>query len=99
VVEALLADDFREIGSGGRIYSKAEALDAIRECQIIDYLFEDFRIFPVQPMCVIVTYIATVRRVRQGQEHSGRAYRSSVWVQRGDRWVTVFHQASVLPPT
>lgn len=96
-VEAALADGFREIGSSGRMFSKADVLDAIRKFQIVDYWCEDFQCLPVNPKCVILMYIATVTRIHEGQEQSHRAYRSSTWVERDGAWRVIFHQASVLP--
>ena len=96
-IEALLDDDFREIGSSGKIFSKSEVLNAIREVQIVDYAFEDLRFLPVDQRCVILTYLATVTRSYQGHVESRRAYRSSTWVERNGSWRVIFHQASVLP--
>jgi hypothetical protein len=96
-VEALLAEEFHEIGSSGRLFSKSEVLKAVQEVQIIDYSFEHFNLLPIDDRCVILTYIATVRRSHQGQEHWNRAHRSSTWMQRNGSWLAVFHQATPLP--
>jgi hypothetical protein len=96
-VEAVLADGFHEIGSSGRLFSKSEVLDAIQEVQIIDYAFEQFKLLPIDKGWVIVTYLATVKRIHQGKEHWNRAYRSSIWMERDGSWLVVFHQATPLP--
>jgi hypothetical protein len=97
-VEAVLAEEFHEIGSSGKMFSKSEVLEAIQEVQIIDYSFEHFELLPVDDGYVILTYIATVRRNHQGQEHCNRAHRSSTWMMRNGSWQAVFHQATPLPP-
>jgi hypothetical protein len=96
-VEAVLADGFHEIGSSGRLFSKSEIVEAIQEIQIIDNAFEQFKLLPIDDGCVIVTYVATVKRIHQGQEHRNRAYRSSIWMEREGSWRVVFHQATPLP--
>ena len=96
-VEAFLADDFHEIGSSGRFFSKADTLRAVSEVQIVECTFDHFQFLPVDDKCVIVMYLATARRTQDGREHLNRAWRSSIWVKRGDAWQVLFHQATVVP--
>lgn len=96
-VEAALADDFREIGSSGRLYSKTDILDGIKESTILDCSFEGFQFLPVDSTCVIVTYVTTATRIQQGREQTFRAYRSSTWVERDATWRMIFHQGTMLP--
>jgi hypothetical protein len=96
-VEALLADDFHEIGSIGRFYTKDEVLEAIRHVQILDYRVDHFRVLLIHPDCVIVTYIATLWRTHHGQESASRSHRSSTWIQQDGVWRAIFHQATTLP--
>ena len=96
-VEAVLADDFREIGSSGRLFSKSDILDGIKESQIVDCSFEEFRFLPVDSTCVIVTYVTTATRIQQGREQTYRAYRSSTWVEQDGMWRMIFHQGTMLP--
>jgi hypothetical protein len=95
-VDALLAEDFREIGSSGRMFCKSDVLDGIKESQIVDCSFEEFRFLRVDSTCVIVTYVTTATRILQGLEQSRRAYRSSTWVERNGAWRIIFHQGTVL---
>jgi hypothetical protein len=81
-VEALLADDFREIGSSGRLFTKADAVCVISEVQILDCAFDHFQFLPIDDKCVIVMYVATARRTQDGREHMQRAWRSSTWVKK-----------------
>ena len=96
-VGALLADEFHEIGSIGRFYTKGEVLEAIRHVQILDYHVDHFRVLPVHPDCVIVTYIATLWRTHHGQESASRSHRSSTWIHQEGAWRAIFHQATTLP--
>ena len=95
-VEAVLDEDFREIGSSGRMFSKSEILDAMKVSQIVDCSFEEFHFLPVDSTCVIVTYVATATRILREREQSHRAYRSSTWVEKDGTWRIIFHQGTVL---
>lgn len=96
-ISNLLADDFQEIGSSGRVYSKAEVLQAIQAGPLLDYAVESFKLLPINDGTVIVTYIATSRRISTGTERVNRAYRSSTWVRRDGSWRMVFHQGTPIP--
>ncbi len=94
-VAAALADGFHEIGKSGKSYSKAEILDALKDpAAITDYSLEQFRLLRVSASCMIVTYIATVRRRLQGKEEATRAYRSSTWIEQAGSWRMIFHQGT-----
>jgi hypothetical protein len=96
-VERFLAEDFHEIGSSGRLLSRAEVLDGMPEVEILEASFEQFEAFSPVPGVVILTYVTTLRRRAQGVESSSRAYRSSLWVEQNGGWRVAFHQASNLP--
>jgi glyoxylase I family protein len=94
-IAAVLADGFHEIGKGGRSYAKPEIIHALNDpAEITDYSVEQFRLLPVNPRCVIVTYIATVQRSFQGKDEITRSYRSSTWIEQAGSWRIIFHQGT-----
>ena len=95
-IDALLADDFHEIGSSGRFYSKPEVLAAMKGIRVIDYSFERFGVLPVDGNHAIVTYILAINRIENGQPRLNRAFRSSLWRKQDGEWRIVFHQATPL---
>jgi len=95
-VGAVLAENFHEIGSSGRFYSREEILETIGHIKILDYSFEKFQVFPIDRQHMIVTYIAQTRRRYQGQESTVRTYRSSTWQEEDGEWRLVFHQGTML---
>lgn len=97
-VGAALAPGFHEIGGSGQLFSKRQALDRLKFVHVLDYSLESFRLLPIHASCVVLTYIATVRRRYKGEEYSNRSYRSSTWVERNGSWYVIFHQATPLPP-
>ncbi len=93
-VEAALAHGFLEIGGSGQLFSKTQALERMKFVHVLDYSLERFRLVSVDDTCVILTYIATVRRRYKGEEYSNSSYRSSTWVERSGSWRVIFHQAT-----
>lgn len=90
----LLADDFTEFGSNGRMYNKADAL-AIMRRHVVRYLnIEDFSVRELGPGLVLVTY--RVRSQGFGGSPGRVSMRSSIWVQRNSRWQVTYHQATVI---
>jgi len=93
---ALLADDFVEFASDGRMYTKAEIIAAIQcEAACLRSLAE-FRLVALAESVVLATYRAARRDERSGGVvHS---LRSSVWAHRERGWQLVFHQGTRVAP-
>jgi hypothetical protein len=95
-VFALLAAEFREFGSSGRVWTRVAILDLLgSEMPQPAPVVEDFAIQLIGPEAVLVTY----RVIRaQGEPGVPRAsLRSSLWVLRQDRWQMLFHQGTKIP--
>lgn len=89
----LLDSDFREIGASGRLWSRAEMLEALvadeQPGRAIDA--EDFRCLEAGPELVIVTYVS---------DPEGRAARrTSLWRRSDGRWRLLHHQGTLLTPS
>jgi hypothetical protein len=96
-VGAALAPGFIEIGGSGQLFSKTQVLERLKFVHLLDYSLERFRLVSADATCLVLTYIATVRRRYKGEEYSTRSYRSSTWVERNGSWLVIFHQATPLP--
>ena len=94
-VAALLADDFYEFGSSGRVFSKPEIIQALQTEESSQISIADFRVQSLTSGIALVTY----RAVEQGE--AGReirtSLRSSVWVMRDEEWQMLFHQGTIIP--
>ena len=91
-LERLLHEDFKEIGSSGRVYDKAMMIDMMmREERSSgpDVVIREFRVKQLAPECTLVTY-------RTVGAHA-QVRRSSVWVSEEGRWRLIFHQGTRLP--
>jgi len=94
-VSQLLASGFREFGSSGKVYSKADAIAALLTESLIDQSMSDFAVVSLTPEIALVTYRATKGRLDGSVI---RSLRSSIWIYRTDEWQLLFHQGTPLPP-
>ena len=86
----LLAEDFREFGASGRVYSRAEIIEALAVEALSDISIEDFAAWEISGGVALVTYRAVKRRAGE----IVASMRSSLWVLRDGRWRMVFHQGT-----
>ena len=94
-LDALLADDFLEFGSSGRIYDKPQVIAALPHEAPTTISLTDFRTRALATNVVLVTYQA----IRAGTADTAVAHslRSSLWRFMDGRWQIVFHQGTSLP--
>jgi hypothetical protein len=102
-VSGLLAEDFREFGSSGRVYSKLDILAELSTEQPALVTMTDFTCDLISPGVALVTYVSLTTHENRTQT---RALRSSIWVQRPVqpyttpgpgremRWQMHFHQGT-----
>ena len=85
----LLADDFIEFGSSGRVYTRAaiiEALVAEAELPTAPIVATDYRLTWLSDESALLTY--------RTMGSSGHALRSSIWRLTKERWQMIFHQGT-----
>lgn len=85
-VSALLAEDFCEFGSSGRVYDREQILAALSGEPHAEIAIVDFHAKQLSADVVLVTY--------QSVGDTQKALRSSLWVLRGEHWQMVFHQGT-----
>jgi hypothetical protein len=91
----LLAEDFCEFGSSGRIYTRDDVVKSLQ--------MESPRRFSVSDSSVTLLGNGVALRYQahqsgQGQETS-TSLRSSLWVLRDSRWQMLFHQGTRVGPS
>jgi hypothetical protein len=90
----LLAEDFTEFGSSGRIFDRSSIIEAVtRESGELEIGVENFTARELASGVVLVSYVSR----REVMGHSVRALRSSIWKLTNDRWQMVFHQGTRVP--
>ena len=86
-LENLLADDFVEIGSSGKVLDRAAVVAALSPQAPQAWSIADFKLVELADGIAHVTYIAT-------QAGRGSSHRSSIWSRIDGRWRMVFHQGT-----
>jgi hypothetical protein len=89
-VYSLLAEEFCEFGSSGRIYTRQEIIEALATESTVSISVSEFSVMRLAVGVALVRY-----RAVSGESIS---LRSSVWVIRDGRWQMVFHQGTKKPP-
>jgi hypothetical protein len=86
-VSELLAEDFREYGSSGRVFDKAQIIADLRDEVPYAIAMQEFACMMLAEGVALVTY-------RSVRESGFEAIRSSIWVMRDGRWRMIFHQGT-----
>jgi len=83
---SLLAEEFCEFGSSGRIYTRQEIIESLQTESPVRISVTDFSVARLAAGVALVTY-----RAGAGDSIS---LRSSLWVLRDNRWQMRFHQGT-----
>jgi hypothetical protein len=90
----LTADDAVFVDSHGPA-TKAEVMTNTREFRLSDYSMEDVRFEPLSGKSGLIAYKITETGTSHGKSFSAKAYVSSIWAERGGKWVCLFSQETV----
>jgi hypothetical protein len=88
---SLLADDFREFGSSGRVYTRQQIIDLLAAESPRHITLSDPLCRQLSEDTALLTYRSTRTTALKAASH---ALRSSLWVRRDDRWQMIFHQGT-----
>ena len=92
----LLGEDFIEFGSSGRVYGRAQVIEALQAASSDRITLESFRLQELGEHAVLARYVA-VRHDGSGLELT-RSLRSSIWKREEGQWRIVFHQGTIASP-
>jgi hypothetical protein len=87
-LEELLAPDFLEIGSSGRVFDRAAIVRELQSENPKTVSATNFEVRFLTPKIALLTYRS--RRIEEGTSF----LRSSIWRHREGRWQMVFHQGT-----
>ncbi len=82
----LIADEFSEVGSNGRVYTKKYVLEHLPYEAQRNFVIDDFKVMELSQDVMLATYIMTADSIQ--------SLRSSIWKRYGDDWQMVFHQGT-----
>lgn len=87
---AMLADDQVEVETSG-VYDKAGTLAGVKGGEYSSALLSDFKVLKIDDDAVVVTYLV---KVGAADANPGGYRQSTVWVNRGGKWLAIFHQGT-----
>ena len=93
MLNALLADDFREFGSSGRVFTKSQIIAELQTQRYTPLVAADFEMRLLAPGVALVTY-KTMPDGGGVSQPASAALRSSLWIERDGRWQVIFHQGT-----
>ena len=92
-VADLLADEFVEFGSSGRVFNKQQIIASLQqEDGTWQRSLQDFEATLLAPGVILATYRAS--RQSDDGEPAVQSLRSSIWKLIGGRWQMAFHQGT-----
>lgn len=93
MLDELVAEDFEEIGSNGKVTPREQVIDwLLNKEQDVRWSLTEFRIRQLSPDTVLAIYRARKTDLVDGI-YKG-SIRSSIWKHNGERWQIVFHQGT-----
>jgi hypothetical protein len=87
----LIDDEFEEVGASGRRWDREAIVALLAVSSPADVAIDVFDATRLSRTVVLVTYRSIAR---DPDTPARQAWRSSVWVRRGDRWRLRFHQGT-----
>lgn len=94
MLDRLLADDFIEFGTSGRVYRKQDTVEQVPKNAASyqgTFVLSDFEVRTLSSDCVLATYRSDMT---YADGERVQALRSSIWKKAGDQWRMMFHQGT-----
>lgn len=89
-LESLLADNFIEFGTSGRVWTRQEIIADLLLQPTTEVEVDSVASRHIGEDTVLITY----RSRRVGEADLKEALRSSIWQRQGGNWKIVFHQGT-----
>ena len=91
-IAGVLAEEFVEFGSSGKVYTRSEMLDVLVGSAPSRWTITDFHCILPAPGIALVTFRAT--RIPGPDARPEFSLRSSLWKETSGRWQLWFHQGT-----
>jgi hypothetical protein len=91
-VAQLLADNFVEFGSSGRLFTKEQIVASLCAESPTIVTTTEFKVVLLAPGAALVTY-----RAHRHTEPPVYTLRSSLWQMQNGQWKMIFHQGTLSP--
>ena len=91
----ILASDYLEVLDNG-VHDKAASIANVKDFELSDVTFSDWKMLPVDKDAVIITYSATVKGMFKGAAVPAGPYReASAYVNRDGQWLAIYYQETL----
>ena len=90
----LLADEFIEFGSSGRVYTRDDLVAVLQTESPVVQTTSGLRMVTLAPDVALLTY-----KIRRHSDPCRGYLQSSLWRRSNGKWQMAFHQATVSPVT
>ena len=92
---AMLASDYVEVLDSG-VHDKAAALTGVKDFDLSEVTYADWKMIPVDKDAALITYSVTVKAKYKGQDVPPGPYReASAWVNRNGQWLAIYYQETI----
>lgn len=92
----MLASDYIEVTDEG-VLDKAGSVADVKDFNLTDATFSDWKMIPIDSDAVILTYQTTLKATYKGQDVPPGPYRSAAaWVNRDGKWLGFYYQQTVI---
>jgi len=89
---SMLASDYIEVTDEG-VFDKAGIVADIKDFELTDATFSDWKMLPIDNDAAIITYNTTLKATYKGKEVPPGPYHSAgAWVNRDGKWLALFYQ-------
>lgn len=95
-LDILLADNFLEIPSTGKVYNKTHALNRIPHEIPPIFILQDFKLRVLADGVAQLIYKAIIQR--ENEKSAVYSMRNSIWKLNGKVWQMLFHQGTSCEP-
>jgi hypothetical protein len=93
----LTAEDAVFVDAAGPA-TKAQVMSNVAGFQLTEYTMDDVRFVAISEKAGLISYTITEKGVSHGHEFAAHVYVSSVWAERGGKWVCLFSQETAARP-
>ena len=94
----LLTSDYIEVNDNG-VFDKAGSIAALKDFNLTEATFSDWKMTLIDNDAVILTYQATVKATEKGADVPPGPYRAAaVWVNRDGKWLAFYYQQTPVKP-
>jgi hypothetical protein len=94
-----LTDDFRSVGSEGRLHDREEFVGDAADGTLKDFTVYNIHVLPVDENAALVTYDGIIH-MPEGDNDMAPRYQhfSDLWVKQGEQWKLRFQQSTPRRP-